>query len=103
MFLAYRRLASLYSATLTDMAKAYGLTQACLSRRLNIYKWDIEKALTTPTKNSSKPITDHKGNWYKSLSEHAEAYGLDRKTITYRLTSGWTLEDALTKPARSKK
>ena len=37
---------------MTEMAKAYGLTQECLSRRLKVYQWDLERALTTPTKNS---------------------------------------------------
>ena len=39
-------------SSMTEMAKAYGLTQECLSRRLKVYQWDLERALTTPTKNS---------------------------------------------------
>ena len=32
------------------MAKAYGLTSEMLSRRLKLYGWDLERALTTPVK-----------------------------------------------------
>ncbi len=88
--------------TLTAMATAYGLTDACLSRRLNIYHFPLEKALTTPTRNSPKPIYDHKGNWFKSVSELAEHYHIDRKTLTYRLSHGWTMEEALSTPAGEK-
>ena len=32
------------------MARAYGLSSVMLSKRLNQYGWDLEKALTAPLK-----------------------------------------------------
>lgn len=89
-------------SSMTELARAYGLTQECLSRRLKVYQWDLERALTTPTKNSPQRIYDHCGNWFRSLSELACYYNMDRKTLTYRINSGWSIEDALTKPSRCK-
>ena len=47
-------------------------------------------------------IYDHCGNWFRSLSEMAFHYDIDRKTLAYRLKVGWSIEDALTKPSRCK-
>lgn len=88
--------------SLSELASAYGLTVACLSRRLNIYHFPLEQALTTPCTNSPISIYDHKGNWFKSISELAEHYHIERKTLTYRLNNGWYVEKALTTPSRIK-
>lgn len=90
--------------TLTAMAKAYGLTQACLSRRINRYGWDLEKALTTPAKkNGGQVCFDHEGTRYRSESLMCKKYGIERKTFHWRITNGWSLKAALTTPPSSSK
>lgn len=91
-------------STLTEMARAYSLTQACLSRRLNYYKWDLEKALTTPAKaNGGTTCYDHKGIRYRSETLMCQKYGICRKTYKWRVANGWSVEDALTILPRIKK
>ena len=83
--------------TIKALAAAYSLSPACLSRRLNIYHWSLEKALTTPSKsNGGVACYDHKGIRYKSFSLMCKAYNQQRKTVKYRITHGWSLEQALT-------
>lgn len=85
--------------TLTAMAKAYGLTQACLSRRMNHYHWDLERSLTTPAKaNGGNVCFDHNGTRYRSESLMCSKYGIGRKTFRWRIKNGWSLEAALTTP-----
>ena len=87
----------------SSMAKAYNLTSACLSRRLNIYKWTLEKSLTVPAKpNGGTTCYDHKGIRYRSLTLMCKAYGIQRKTFSYRIQNGWSIEKALTTPPRKK-
>lgn len=42
---------------------------------------------------------DHLGKTYKSLAAMARAWGILYVTLTSRLDLGWTVEDALTRPA----
>lgn len=90
--------------SLTSMANAYGLTQSCLSRRLKVYQWSLEKALTTPPKKTGGVTCyDHLGKRYRSESYMCKQYGIERKTYQYRINKGWSVEDALITPPLKKR
>lgn len=52
---------------------------------------------TSPIKEIATPVTDHLGNAYPSTSEMCRAYGIRFDTFKARLTSGKSLEEALTR------
>jgi len=85
------------------MAKAYGLSSAMVSRRLNRYGWDLERALTTPAEKepNAKMVRcrDHLGNEYPSLTAMSEAYQIPYEVFRRRQTAGWDTERILTTPA----
>lgn len=87
--------------SMSEMARHYGLGISTLAARLNIYKWSIEKALTTPigpTGPGARQVKDHKGNIYPSTKAMAEAYHMSFPTLQSRLRRGWPLKKALTMP-----
>lgn len=84
-------------ATMNDMAKYYGMATRTLNERLT--KMSLKDALTTPVRKTSKgTCQDHLGNTYPSKRAMCEAYGIDRAMFFGRISIGWSLEDALTKP-----
>ena len=48
------------------------------------------------------PVTDHKGNVYKSIAEMCRAYGMNPKRYVQRLRQGWSQERALMEPINRK-
>lgn len=82
------------------MCAVYNITPEAYKRRIKVYGYTKAEALTKPCKNAPKPLYDHLGIRYKSLTALAKAYGLDRKTLSYRLAQGWDIEKALTTPPR---
>ncbi|MCR5117119.1 MAG: hypothetical protein K6A97_06390 [Lachnospiraceae bacterium] len=86
-----------------EMCEFWKVDRASFGKRLEA-GWTIERALTTPTKRYKKThfdkddICDHKGNKFNSQKEMCEFWGIDKDAFSKRLDSGWTLEDALTKP-----
>lgn len=83
--------------SITEMCDAFGILPETYNRRLKVYGWSMEKALTTPAKkNGGVAYYDHKGTRFKSFSKMCEAYGKSRKTVKYRLDNNWNLERALT-------
>ena len=87
----------------TAMAKAWGLNLHTLNARLE-KGWSLERALTTDPllcgTCNGKPCKDHLGKEYKSFTAMAKAWGLNLRTIRNRLKADWSLERALTTPAR---
>ena len=87
----------------TAMAKAWGLNLHTLNARLE-NGWSLERALTTaPLLRGTckgKPCKDHIGKVHKSFTAMAKAWGLNLRTIRNRLKADWSLERALTTPAR---
>jgi predicted DNA-binding protein YlxM (UPF0122 family) len=51
----------------------------------------------------SENIVSYKGKQYKSFSEMAKDYGIDRKNFDKRVKRGWTLEETLEIPMKRKK
>lgn len=85
-------------STKTEMCKTYGISVYTFYSRINS-GWDLEKALTTPTKEEVKGISckDHNGKVFKSIKEMCNYHNIVYTTFYNRIKSGWNLKDALTK------
>lgn len=83
------------------MCRKYGINPETYTRRITVYHMSIEEALTTPVKpNGGQSCRDHNGRLFKSRSAMCRYWNIDRKLFEYRISHGWSLEDALTKPRR---
>lgn len=90
--------------SLGELASTYNMEPGTLSRRLNIYGWPMEKALTTPVKkNGGETCYDHTGKKFRSITKMCEHWKIQRKTYAFRRNQGMSIEEALTKPLRTKK
>jgi len=90
--------------SIKDMCKVYGIHPETYSRRIKVYKMSVAEALTRPVKhNGGQQIRDHKGILHKSRTRMCERYGIDRKVFEYRISHGWSLEEALTTPPKTRK
>jgi len=91
---------------LAAWAEQIGLSTLSLSSRLRL-GWTVEEALTIP-------IGEKRENWYDQrnhlitfngitlcVSEWAKQLGIKPFTLRKRFSYGWTVERALTSPARS--
>lgn len=77
------------------LARAYNIDVKVVEQRLK-FEWSLEEALgLVPRKNFKGPkgITIN-GIRYKSVAQAAAAFDKKRATISARLNSGWTLEQA---------
>ena len=84
-------------ASITEMCQAYDIKLETYQRRVNVYHWSTEKALTTPVKkNGGQYCYDHEGKRYKSESLMCQHWGIERKTYKYRRSKGLSVEDSLT-------
>ena len=92
-------------SSITEMCNAYGIKPETYSRRINTYKWSVQKALTTPVKpNGGQYCYDHEGTRFKSESLMCKHWGINRKTYRYRRNNGLSVEEALTsKPTPGQK
>lgn len=89
--------------SIKEMCKQYNIHPEAFSRRIKVYGWSIEKALTTPVKpNGGLKCTDHTGKRFKSITKMCKYHNIERKVFEYRISHGWSLEDALTKPTDRK-
>lgn len=90
--------------SIKEMCKVYSINPETYSRRVKVYKMSVAEALTRPVKhNGGQQIRDHKGILYKSRTRMCEQYGIARKVFEYRITHGWSLEEALTTPTKTNK
>ncbi|SCY10850.1 hypothetical protein [Butyrivibrio sp. INlla14] len=90
--------------SIRDMCLVYGISPETYTRRINVYHMTVEEALTRPVKhNGGIRCQDHNGKYYRSRTQMCKSYGIDRKLFEYRISNGWSLEDALTKPSRTLK
>ncbi|OUM58418.1 hypothetical protein PIROE2DRAFT_64422 [Piromyces sp. E2] len=46
-------------------------------------------------------VVDHRGYLFNSINEMCKHWNIPRSTYNYRIASGWSIEDVLTKPAMS--
>lgn len=77
-----------------DWADELKIPYYTLNSRINIFKWDIEKALTEPI-HPHEVIKSFNGK-KQSISAWAREYGIKREVIKDRMLSGWSFKDALT-------
>ena len=83
------------------MCSFWGILPETYTRRINVYGLSTEEALTRPVKhNGGLRCSDHTGRKYRSRSMMCRYWNIDRKLFEYRLSHGWSLEDALTKERR---
>lgn len=83
--------------SITEMCKAYKIKPETYNRRIKVYMWSVEKALTTPVKkNGGQYCYDHEGTRFKSESLMCKHWGIERKTYAYRRKKGLSVEEALT-------
>ena len=82
-----------------SMCKHWGIRPATFSRRITVYNMTVEDALTLPVKpNGGLICYDHQGEKFYSITSMCKHWGVERKVYMYRVTHGWTIEDALTTP-----
>jgi hypothetical protein len=89
--------------TLKQWSQETGIGVPTIKYRLK-RGWTVEQALTIPAKDPSlycpdKRMLSHDGETH-SVTEWSRKLGIGIGTINYRLKSGWTVADALTKPSR---
>lgn len=93
--------------TIAELSKLSGLAKSTLRHRLEVMKWDVVKAMTTPllanvnNKKRHESITEvtYNGSIYK-LSELAIIYDVPYNTLRYRINSGWPVELAIQRNAK---
>ena len=84
------------------MCANYGLQQRTVSNRLTM-GWGLEKALTTPVKQTkrrkiARERTDHTGKSYKSQREMCAAWHINSEIYRHRRNAGWNICRSLTTP-----
>ena len=87
--------------SIKEMCARWSIRPETYTRRIKVYHMSVEAALTTPVKpNSGQSCRDHQGTRFRSRSLMCEHWHIDRKLFEYRISHGWSLEDALTRPRR---
>ena len=85
----------------TMMVKAYNTNKRTFLSRIEA-GWSLQDALegndVLSRKSNNVPIKDFKGVIYPSMEAMCRNYGVISKTVSYRLSQGATLEEALTLP-----
>lgn len=84
--------------SLSAWARRVGLSWDTLYQRICVAGWDVGRALTV---SAEAELYAFEGKAL-SLSDWAKEKGVDRGTLYYRIRHGWSLERALSAPARSK-
>ena len=88
-------------SSIKEMCAHWGIHPETYTRRIRVYHMSAEEALTTPVKpNGGQACRDHLGTRFRSRSRMCDHWNIDRKLFKYRISHGWSLEDALTKPRR---
>jgi hypothetical protein len=83
------------------MCSRWDILPETFTRRINVYGMSLEEALTRPVKhNGGQRCSDHTGKRYRSRSSMCRQWNIERKLFEYRISHGWSLEDALTRPSR---
>lgn len=90
-------------ATKTEMAKFWGMDARTFTERMNSWDNDLKRCLETPltkTGTRCKPVYDHEGRRFASVSAMCAAWGVTRCLFEGRKKQGWTLRECLTIPKR---
>lgn len=88
------------------MCRAWNQNSHLVQQRLNVYHWDLKRALTEEVSASkgyrSQPVEDHLGHKFSQMKERAESWGHNYQTVKNRLDNNWTLKDALETPSNTR-
>ena len=83
--------------TQRDMCRHWGITLGLFHNRINIWGWEaLEKVLTEPVCNRTKPCKDPFGNAFLSIRQMCEQYDISYYVYYRRIKDGWSQLDALT-------
>ena len=52
--------------------------------------------------SNAKAIQDHEGNWFATITDMCNWYGIDNRAYHFRRRHGWNIKDALTIPVRQR-
>ena len=94
--------------TITEMCKHWNVKPCTFTYRIK-RGWSVQEALTLSygyqklKNNQSVQCCDHLGKAYSSLTRMAQAYGLTKATLSWRLQHLWPIEKALTHPIKKKR
>jgi group I intron endonuclease len=80
--------------TIQQLCKVFNIPESRVTKRLTTYGWSLERALTE-VNLLEKFVIDGVG---KSLPMWCEEYNVPYARTVYRISKGWDLVDALTKP-----
>lgn len=96
--------------SVSEMVKYYGIPRPTYISRIKL-GWTLEEALTVPSikdggnfkaTNSLKGLEDHLGNKFNNKTQMAKYWGISSAQLHNRLSSGLSLEEALTKPTTAR-
>lgn len=87
-----------------SMCRFWHINPETFTRRIKVYKMPLEEALTRPVKhNGGLKCFDHCGESFLSVTAMCNYWGVQRKVYEYRISHGWTKEEALTVAPREKR
>ena len=72
-----------------EIALGNGISKRNVLQRVYTYDWEIEKAITTPTKQAHA---------WEGYEEQLKKNGITKDAFNSRIKSGWTKEQAATTP-----
>tara|TARA_B100000315_G_scaffold168406_1_gene156915 strand:- start:77 stop:1552 length:1476 start_codon:yes stop_codon:yes gene_type:complete len=78
--------------SIAKLANHYKLGYKLVYKRIRVFKWAAKEAVTLP-KQIGRTIHLN-GKEYSSITAAALAIGVARSSATYRLSAGWSLEEA---------
>lgn len=83
--------------TFSELAKISGLPRKIIYQRIRKCGWTVEQAISTNIGefNPNIKLYEYNGEML-SLTEIARRCGLNRTTLQYRITNGWSIEKATT-------
>lgn len=86
-----------------EWADEYNIGYQTLRFRLQVLHWDIERALTAEIDRGghAKLYTDEVTRKSKTIAEWAHDSALPGSTIRDRITRGWSVHDAVTRPRQA--
>lgn len=85
--------------TLAQWAQTVGMDYTLFRRRI-VRGWDIERALTEPSKNAPRKILLEYNGECKTIAQWTRDLGTPRNLIGDRIRHGWSVERALTEPSQ---
>jgi hypothetical protein len=84
--------------TMSQLSDEHNINYSNTKNRINVFKWDIEKAVSTPPNTEKRRFLTCNGKT-QTISQWARETGISRSAIECRIDkSKWSVEKALTTP-----